>query len=164
MTINSNPKSRALFLELMLDVLIFAICALVCLQVFASAKTSSSQSNAYASLGIEAQSIAEDFSACKGDAAILAGHFNADLDGSTITLYYDKDLNRVQAGDDVVYLLRCEIDASAPLKEAHITLTQGSEQLFGFTVCSYEPLDRSAAQTQLVATGSGQSAAGGDAR
>jgi hypothetical protein len=162
MTINNSPKSRALFLELILDVVIFAICALVCLQVFASAKTSGSQSAAYSSLGIEAQSLAEDFSACKGDATLLARNFNADLEGNTITLYYDKDLNRVQKDDNVVFFLRCEVDASAPVKEAHISLTQGSKQLFSFTVCAYEPLDRSSAQAQ--AAGNDQGAVGGDER
>jgi len=138
MSVRKSPASRALFLELVLDLVIFAICATVCVQVFASAKLASETSAAYSTLGIEAQSLAEGFDACDGDAAALAQRFAADLDGSTLTLYYDRDFQQVHS-DAAIYTLTCQIDAVPPLREATITLLRGEEQIFVLHTAKYVP-------------------------
>jgi type II secretory pathway component PulJ len=59
MTARKTSTSRPLFLELVLDLLIFAVCAIICLQVFAQARQETDRSLALTQLGMEAQGGAE---------------------------------------------------------------------------------------------------------
>ena len=143
--VRKASTSRAIFLELVLDLLIFAVCAVICLQVFAYAYRESVRSTAISELGVEAQHIAEQFKAGNGKLSAIdaIAYSNSYQDGETVFLYYDQELNAVSA-DDAHFILSCEIDSSQPLKRAKIVLTEvmgdSSSQLFEFDVSSYQLL------------------------
>jgi Tfp pilus assembly protein PilE len=59
----ATSRSRAFFLELVLDIVIFALCAAVALQVFVHARLVSDRSVATTRLSLEAQQLAEGFKA-----------------------------------------------------------------------------------------------------
>lgn len=134
--------SRAIFLELVLDLLIFAVCAVICLQVFAYAYGESVRSTAISELGIEAEQIAEQFKAGDGKLSAIdaASYPNSRQEGSTFFLYYDQKLNAASS-DNAYFILSCAIDSSQPLKQAKIVLVETagdtSTQLFEFNVSSY---------------------------
>ncbi|MDR1713654.1 MAG: hypothetical protein LBR39_05825 [Coriobacteriales bacterium] len=136
MSARRQSGSRALFLELVLDLVIFAICATVCLQVFAAARLASENSAAYSTLGIEAQSLAEDFAATGGDVTALAQHFGAQRNGSTLTLYYDRDCQPVSQAS-AVYTLTCAIDASQPVRTAEIVLERGDTRILELSCAKF---------------------------
>jgi Tfp pilus assembly protein PilE len=140
MSARKATTTRALFLELVLDLVIFAICAVICLQVFASAHLESSRSAALSRLGIEAQEIAELFKAGSDDASAdaLAVKPFAQQDGDTIAWHYRQDLSPA-TDDDAYFTLACTVDDSQPVAQARITLTEGSTQLFVYDVSSYRP-------------------------
>jgi hypothetical protein len=56
-----TSRSRAFFLELVVDIAIFAFCAVIALQVFVQARVSSDESAALTHLSLEAQQVAETF-------------------------------------------------------------------------------------------------------
>ena len=153
-----RPSSRAFFLELVLDLVVFVFCAVICLQVFAQAHVESSRSAALSQLGIKAERCAELFKAGYSDAASLAVKLNGEHDGEsgesgesgergesgTISWYYDRDLQTV-GSSEAFYTLTCAIDGSRAVKVARITVTEGPEgseeqlQLLEYVVSSYHP-------------------------
>lgn len=136
MSARKPTTTRALFLELVLDLVIFSVCAIICLQVFASAHLESVRSAALSQLGIEAQGIAELFKSGSGDVASLASLPAAQREGDTVVWYYDQDLFATTK-DEAHFVLTCVVDESQPVKEAHIILNEGSERLFEYKVSSY---------------------------
>ena len=138
MAINKPTSSRTFFLELVLDILIFIICALICLQVFAQAHIESSRSAAQSQLGVEAERVAELFKAGNCDTVSLAALLDGNRMGDTLIWYYSKDLKPVNS-DEAFYILSCRIDTSHDVKTAKITLTERTLQLMEFEVSSYRP-------------------------
>jgi len=136
MAVYKATSSRSFFLELVLDILIFTICALICLQVFAQAHLESSRSAAQSQLGIEAVRVAELFKAGNTDTNSLAVLLEAERDGNTLSWYYSKDLDAVTKGE-AFYTLTCVIDDSQVVKLAKITLSEGPLQLLEFEVSTY---------------------------
>jgi len=136
MTVYKPTSSRSFFLELVLDILVFTVCALICLQVFAQAHIESSRSAAQSQLGIEAERIAEYFKAGNSDTKSLAALLDGDRDGDTLSWYYNRDLEPV-GSDEAFYVLACRIDASHAVKVARITLMEGTQKLMEFEVSSY---------------------------
>jgi Tfp pilus assembly protein PilE len=137
-TATRRATTRALFLELVLDLVIFTVCAVICLQVFTNAHLQSSQSAALSHLGIEAQEVAELFRRDGGDTTSLASLRDARQEGNTISWYYDREFLPV-ADDQAQFTLRCVIDDSRPVRQAQITLSEGSTRLLTYDVSSYQP-------------------------
>jgi hypothetical protein len=129
--------TRALFLEIVLDLVIFALCAVICLQVFATAHQESARSGALSQLGIEAQRIAEVFKEGPGGFDALASQPATEREGDTLRWHYDKDLLPVAGADGASFTLSCTFDGSEPVARALITLSEGSQQLLAYDVRSY---------------------------
>lgn len=89
---NKNSSSRAIFLELLLNFVLFTICMAVCLQIFAQAYTTSNRSRSIARASVVAQSIAASFKAAEGDLSQLEQLHGGTLDESgALWLEYDQD-------------------------------------------------------------------------
>ncbi|MDR1184670.1 MAG: hypothetical protein LBK67_07735 [Coriobacteriales bacterium] len=140
MATRKATTTRAFFLELILDFVIFAICAIICLLVFAEARTESVRSAALSQLGVEAQEVAELFRLESGNTTSITTSIaalpNAQQDGDTITWYYDRELS-LTTEDEAYFVLACVIDESQPVRRAHITLDEGEMRLFTYDVSSW---------------------------
>jgi Tfp pilus assembly protein PilE len=137
-TKHKPSSSRVLFLELVLDLVIFAICAVICLQVFAEARQEAERSEAITHLGIEAQEIGELFKSGQNDPATLAAKTAATIDGDTLTWYFDQKLNPVSS-DKALFVMTCVIDSSQPVKTVEISVAEGMKELFKYEIASYHP-------------------------
>jgi Tfp pilus assembly protein PilE len=136
MSARKATTTRALFLELVLVLVIFAICAVICLQVFASAHLESARSAALSRLSIEAQEIAEVFKSGADETTLLAALPSARQEGDAIVCAYDRNLSLVSS-DQAYFMLTCVIDDSQSVRKARIALTEGSTELFVYDVRSY---------------------------
>jgi Tfp pilus assembly protein PilE len=130
--------TRAFFLELVLDLVIFGICAVISLMVFAEARTESLRSAALSQLGLEAQKIAEQFRSGNEGTAALAALPNAQKEGDSVIWYYDRDLTPT-TDSEAYFTLTCAIDETASLRKAFITLDEGTMQLLSYEVSDYIP-------------------------
>jgi hypothetical protein len=114
-------KSRAFFLELVLNLVIFVFCAAVCLQVFAAGYDSSRKSEALSHLSIEAQTIAEHFQAADGDIAAIAPTISATRIADTeYRVYYSPTYTPV-SDTSAPYMISCEISSQDTLVSMRIT-------------------------------------------
>jgi hypothetical protein len=138
MSARKTTTTRAFFLELVLDFVIFAICAAICLMIFAEARSESVRSAALSQLGLEAQEIAELFRSGTDDAEQIAALPDAQRDGDAVVWYYNRELLST-TGDRAYFTLTCAIDETQLVKQARITLSEGETQLLEYTVSAYLP-------------------------
>jgi hypothetical protein len=133
------PRSRAFLLEMLLNMLIFALCAVVTLQLFAVAKTTIDQSHALTRLSIEAESLAESFKAVDGQVDALEELLGEDLGSDLVlTRYYDSELAPA-AAEAAAYTLECHLGPKDGLAAATITASSGPEQLLSIEVLCPTP-------------------------
>ena len=152
-----TSRSRAFFLELILDIVAFTICAIISVQVFIEARSESDQSSALSHLSIEAQIVAETFKASDGDVdkmlSSLDKAFNTTFqdpaagpdvtsqDPATafvIVRYYDSSFTPVANGADSRYLLRCMVSTlPSGIKVADITVFSNDVEIYSLEVSSY---------------------------
>ena len=85
------PRSRAFFLELLLNMLIFALCAAVTLQVYAQAKLIIDESAALGTLTLEARNLAGYYKVTNGDVTELIGVLDGfgEQEGNSVVYYYN---------------------------------------------------------------------------
>ncbi|HBT95183.1 MAG TPA: hypothetical protein DEB24_03350 [Coriobacteriia bacterium] len=136
MTLRKTSLSRAFFLELVLVFVIFAVCSIICLQVFAASEQERIRSLAMTELGITSQRIAEAFKADGGDINGSDLVDSAERVGSLYVWSYDKDLNVVER-EEAYFTLTFEAagsDKTNRVEVATITLSEGSSELFSYDV------------------------------
>ena len=144
---SSRSGSRAFFLELVLDLVVFTICAIVSIQVFFEAQMIKERSSALSHLSVDAQIYAETFKASDGDPQLMARAFElteviseSEMDGKTIIIsYYDNQFAPTRFRDDARYRIECVIDNSKDLKTAQITIIDRESELLSIEVKDYSP-------------------------
>ena len=140
-------RSRAFFLELVLDLVVFAICAIVSIQVFFEAEVLKERSSALSHLTLDAQVFAETFKASDGDATAMAKAFGqtqavsmSESGGKTVFVsYYDSQFIPTRSSESARYRIECVIDASKDIKTAQITIIDRERELFTFEAKDYVP-------------------------
>jgi Tfp pilus assembly protein PilE len=93
-SVSRSPRSRAFFLELLLNMFIFAVCAVVVLQVFAESQLTTSRSAATAQLSLDAEALAENFKASGGEPGAQTYYYDSNLELLFVTA--------VAGGEDAV--------------------------------------------------------------
>ncbi len=127
-----NERSAKLFfLELILMLLSFALCAVVCIRIFANAHRISAQSRQTSAAIVKAQTAAETFKASAWtDAGALLG---ADTQGNRIIVYYDPSWQTVKGTSE--RMLTMLVDSDGMLQTALITVSLDGNILFALTAC-----------------------------
>lgn len=135
------PRSRAFFLELLLNMLIFALCAVVALQVFVEGKVVTDESAALTRLTLDAETLAEEFKASDGEVSSLE---LASLEGTsgedgTLTYYYDANLEPTNEDAAAYQLHVAPVDTGSELISAiELTGYAADDPLFSYEVTHYQ--------------------------
>jgi hypothetical protein len=132
----NSSRSRAFFLELVINLLLFTLCAAVCLQVFSRAFVRSDESRVLAQATLRVQSVAEAFKSGAGDAASLAALVGGSVTEGGVALYYDADWAPAGEGE-AVYRLDCRLAAAGPMKSAQISAVKEGQEIFALTAKKY---------------------------
>ncbi len=98
-----RSKSVMLLMEITIMLLVFAICAGVCLTLFASSRRMSREAAELSEAAMWAQSAAEVYKSSGGDVAKAAETLRGDVNGGAMELWLDDDW---QPGGRT-YLLSC---------------------------------------------------------
>ncbi|MDR2671857.1 MAG: type II secretion system GspH family protein [Coriobacteriales bacterium] len=139
------PRSRVFFLEMLLNILIFAICATVALQVFVEAKVEIDRSQALTQLTVRAETMAETFKATGGQTDLLTQTLGVEFDDIGGALrsceYFDGDLDAT-GKDEAVYTLEFEFNPAeypGDVATACIIASNEDTELFTVEVKGYLP-------------------------
>jgi hypothetical protein len=149
MTAKNTSHSRAFFLELVINLVLFSLCAAICLQVFAQAFVRSGESGALAQASLLAQSAAETFKSADGDPQRTAALLGAEITDGGLTLYYDGEWAPAENAEDAVFRLSCAFTSSGPLHTARIAAFKGEDEIYAISAKKYrrETLGQALAQT-----------------
>jgi type II secretory pathway pseudopilin PulG len=135
---STPPQSRAFFFEMLLNMIIFALCATVALQVFVESKLTIDKSESLNQLTLRAESLAEAYKSTNGEITDLAKTLGIKPDGQPVVEYYDLELNP-SSESDAKYSLVCKINKQQPLSIGTITAYESETELFTFEVKNYQP-------------------------
>ena len=143
------PRSRAFFLEFLLNILVFALCAAIVLQVFVEGRLVTTESSALSRLTMEAKDLAGYYKVTSGDVNELfsngvRGSFGELASDGSLTYYYDSDLQLTQAHDAKYWLVLTPVaGANESVSVIEISAHQlgyaAEEELFSFQVVNYRP-------------------------
>jgi hypothetical protein len=132
-------RSRAFFLELVLNLVIFVFCAAICLQVFATGYESSRHSSDLSHLSITCETIAEEFKAAGGDLGAVAAAYGAPApdESGTCRVYFNAEYV-LTADTSAPYMIECVATGEGTVRDASITAyrSTGHEQIFSLTVAA----------------------------
>ncbi|MDR1087745.1 MAG: hypothetical protein LBL23_00405 [Coriobacteriales bacterium] len=148
-----TPRSRAFFLELLLNMLMFAVCAVVALQVFAQGRIATDESAALTILTLDAETLAETYKTTTGELGTLASSLEdrdhaGELTGEGKLVYYYNNQLEPSSADDARYtlVLTPVAGTDGPVNTIAIAGYTDQRQLFGFEASQYQP--RGAVQDQ----------------
>jgi type II secretory pathway pseudopilin PulG len=121
-------------IELVAAVLLFALCSAVCVRIFAGAKQISDDAADLSRAAAAAQSAAECFKSCGGDAAGTARLLGGSSEGAGFSVYYDEGWILADSGK---YSLCGKITEEHGLRLCQISVTDGKKEIFGMTAASH---------------------------
>jgi len=152
------PRSRAFFLELLLNMLVFALCAVIALQVFAQGKLATDQSAALSKLTLEARDLAAQYKVTNGDLSELVtegtrGDFGVLGNDGSLTYYYD---NSFQLTGDTGARYRLVLSPAQSTNDLvsviQITGYTLDDEIFSFEVANYQGSGAQSVADQSAAT------------
>lgn len=108
-----RSKTPLSLIEITLMILIFSVCASICLRLFVSASKEADRSGDLACAVGWAQTAADTYKSCGGDHAQAAQRLGADLSGKTATMWFGKDWNTCAPTDGAFCLTLTDGDPAA---------------------------------------------------
>ena len=124
--------SRAFFIEIVMNLLLFTVCAAICLQLFAMAYTRNADSRILAEASLKAQTLAEVFKLESGQKESVARRSGGGISGNEIQIFYDKDWNSASESE-ALYRLSCDINQNPDIVTADIRVFKGEKEIFSIT-------------------------------
>ena len=124
--------SRAFFLEIVMNLLLFTVCAAICLQLFVAAYTNNADSRMLAEACLKAQTLAELFKLESGQKESIAQRSGGVASGDEILVFYDKDWNPASESESL-YKLSCDINQAVGIIKADIQVLNGEKEIFSIT-------------------------------
>lgn len=106
-----SAKSSLMLMELIVVILFFALCAAICMQVFASARLRSRDARALSGAALAAESAAECVKASRGDLTRVQALLGGDFEGETLIIGYDEQWQQT-ARNQAPFLLEIEPEGS----------------------------------------------------
>ena len=140
------PRTRAFLLEMLLNMLIFALCAVVALQIFVQGKIATNESEALTILTLDAETLAETFKVSEGDLGSLTlsgldGEFEGKLtaDG-TLIFYYNTEMRHTTA-EEAQYTLELTPteEGNDQINTIEIAGHSKEKEFFSFQVAQFQP-------------------------
>lgn len=140
--IASPPRSRAFFFELLFNMLIFALCAAVVLQVFVEGKLLTDQSYAMTELDLRASTLAAEYKSAGGQLSELKHDESQGLMSTqgVVSYFYDRELQNTTPEQARYTLVLTPLsEQGEPVSVVRIEGFEEEVQLFSFEVSHYEP-------------------------
>ena len=110
-----RSKAPLAMMEQLVMVLVFALAAALCLQVFVLSDRTSRRNEAQDRAVLEAQNTAEELKSLRGDFARAANLYGGTFDGQTWNRTYGADWAQEYGGDAAYRILAISADSGDPL-------------------------------------------------
>ena len=138
MTERSKSKSRLFFIEILIIIVFFSICAGVCMNLFANAKLISVESSDLTKGVMVAQAAAEAVKA-EGDSPELERLLGGCRDGNMIRVYYDGQWQKLPRKEAAVYELAVRLTEEQGVLAAEIRVLKGDQEIHSLKAKAVQP-------------------------
>ena len=138
MTERSKSKSRLFFIEILIIIVFFSICAGVCMNLFAKAKLTSVESSDLTKGVMVAQAAAEAVKA-EGDSPELERLLGGCRDGNIIRIYYDGQWQKLPRKEAAVYELAVRLTEEQGVLAAEIRVLKGDQEIHSLKAKAVQP-------------------------
>ena len=138
MTERSKSKSRLFFIEILIIIVFFSICAGVCMNLFAKAKLISVESSDLTKGVMVAKSAAEAVKA-EGDSPELERLLGGCRDGNMIRIYYDGQWQKLPRKEAAVYELAVRLTEEQGVLAAEIRVLKGDQEIHSLKAKAVQP-------------------------
>ncbi len=133
-TQQTSKKSSLFLMELIIVLFFFALCAAVCVNMFAKANLINQQSYELNKSIIIAQNAAQCFKASNSNTEKLADLLSGTADANEVKIGYDKNWQITQL-ENAVYLMNIAINNNnSNLSKAEITVTKADKVVYSLEV------------------------------
>ena len=138
-----RSKAPLAMMEQLVMVLVFALAAALCLQVFVLSDKTSRRNEARDRAVLEAQNTAEELKSLRGDFTRAAGLYGGTFDGQTWGRSYNTDWEQEDSADAAYHILTTRTGSGDPLLGcAEVTVfTAEGDLLFSLPVAWQEVTD-----------------------
>ena len=135
---NQSSKSRFFLEELLVNCLLIALAAAICVSILAHGNMTGKRSAALSMAVAEAQNVAESVKAAKGDLQALGTLLDVGEAEGVYILRYDADWQRLPDSANAVYELRAVIDIDEKnMLQAEISVTDKEGMIYTLRVLRY---------------------------
>ena len=134
---NESSKTRYFLAELLMNFLLFAVSAAVCVAVLAHANTAGKKSASLSMAVSEAQNAAESVKVSKGDMQLLGSLLDAKEADGAYTLLYDENWQRLFDDSDAVYELRAVVHIDDNMLQSDISVADKDGMIYTLRVLRY---------------------------
>ncbi len=135
-TLATNSKTRYFLIEIVVNCLVFAIAASICLNLFVSGYIKSHDSRDLSLASLEAQSMAEIIKSANGDMEIVAELVGAEAKGGELLVYYDGDWN-IASSETAEFTMTINTTLEASLVRSQISVADLEGVIFELPVVKY---------------------------
>ena len=138
MTERSKSKSRLFFIEILIIIVFFSICAGVCMNLFAKAKLISVESSDLTKGVMVAQAAAQQPFQFGGIPLCFYG-FRGCRDGNMIRVYYDGQWQKLPRKEAAVYELAVRLTEEQGVLAAEIRVLKGDQEIHSLKAKAVQP-------------------------
>lgn len=132
-----RSKATLFLFELVIIILIFAICCAICLSLFTASRRISIEAQDLSYAIIEAQSVAESLKGCHGDLAALQAIIDGTEQDDKILVYYDDDWQAVQDSNSATYTVEVSTSKKAPMLYGSVIVYKQNENIYELPITQY---------------------------
>lgn len=132
-----RSKATLFLFELVIIILIFAICCAICLSLFTASRRISIEAQDLSSAIIEAQSVAESLKSCHGDLDSLPSLIKGAKEDDAITVYYDTDWQITTNSNAAIYKIEVSAAESANMLHAQVVVYKQGKNIYELPVAQY---------------------------
>lgn len=140
---NQSSKSRYFLVELLVNCLLFAVSAAVCVAILVHANMAGKKSATLSMAVSEAQNVAESVKASGGDLQVLGSLLDTEEEGGVYILLYDANWQRLFDDSDAVYELRVVVNIdNENMLQSDISVTDEKDVIYTLRILRYLDAER----------------------
>lgn len=132
-----RSKATLFLFELVIIILIFAICCAVCLNLFTASRRKSIEAKDLSHAIVAAQNAAETFKSCNGELSALPALLNGEQAANKIMVYYDKEWALTKNASDASYTVEISTQTEAKMLHVVITVYKETTNIYELPISQY---------------------------
>lgn len=132
-----RSKATLFLFELVIIILIFAICCAICLSLFTASRRISIEAQDLSYASVQAQSVAESLKSCRGNLGALPSLVEGIQGDAAVLVYYDTDWQVTQNSNEAVYTIEVSTALQTNMLRGKVIVYKQGENIYELPITQY---------------------------